>query len=72
MRATPASNEMTPLHVAVMCGHLACLQLLVQSGGDIMAQDSNKLTASDYAIREGQMFCLNYLDEQIGEYMGRR
>lgn len=71
VKATPASNEVTPLHVAVMCGHLACLQLLVQSGGDVMALDSNNLTASDYAIREGQMFCLGYLEEQIGECGGR-
>ena len=66
VRHQRVSNEVTPLHIAAGCGHLACLQLLVQSGGDIMARDKRQLTPIDYANISGQDLCLNYLHDVIG------
>ena len=58
---------MTPLHIAAGSGHLACLQLLVQLGGDIMARDTEQLTPVDYASVNGQDLCLNYLNDVLGK-----
>ena len=67
IRSSLSSSEVTPLHVAALHGHLACLQLLVQLGGDIMVQDRRQLTPVDYAQINGQDFCFNYLNEVIGQ-----
>ncbi len=64
------SYEVTPLHIASCCGHLACLQLLVQSGGDILARDLSQRTPIDYANANGQELCLKYLNEVIGRWEG--
>ena len=60
------TNEVTPLHVAASLGHLACLQLLVQSGGDVLAMDKDQKTPLDYARAGRQDMCLNYLHEELG------
>ena len=60
------SKNVTPLHIAASAGHLACLQLLVQLGGDIMAKDIEQLTPVDYARVSGQNPCLNYLNDVLG------
>ena len=62
---------MTPLHVAASLGHLACLQLLVQSGGDILFTDNRNRTPLDCATSNGQELCLGYLQDQIGMGGGR-
>ena len=67
VRSNPSSKEVTPLHIAAGSGHLACLQLLVQLGGDIMARDTEQLTPVDYASVSGQDLCLNYLNDVLGE-----
>ena len=67
MTSTSGSHEVTPLHVAASLGHLACLQLLVQSGGDVLCMDSQHHTPLDYAVLNGQELCLNFLNEEIGE-----
>ena len=70
VRSNPSSKEVTPLHIAAGSGHLACLQLLVQLGGDIMARDTEQLTPVDYASVSGQDLCLNYLNDVLGEASG--
>ncbi len=65
--STPTTNEVTPLHVAAGLGHLACLQLLVQSGGDILWADNRNQSPLDYARANGQDLCFNYLQEQLGQ-----
>ena len=65
--STSSSHEVTPLHVAAGLGHLACLQLLVQSGGDVLYPDNQHRTPLDYAVLNGQELCLNYLNEEIGK-----
>lgn len=67
MCSTLSTNEVTPLHVSAGLGHLACLQLLVQSGGDVLFADKQQRTPLDYATSNGQELCLNYLHEQIGK-----
>ena len=69
VRSAVSSNEVTPLHIAAGCGHLACLQLLVQSGGDIMVQDRRQLMPIDYANMNGQDLCLNYLHDVISTFV---
>ena len=66
VRSNPGSKEVTPLHIAAGSGHLACLQLLVQLGGDIMARDVEQLTPVDYASVNGQDLCLKYLNDVLG------
>lgn len=66
MRSNTVSKEVTPLHIAAGSGHLACLQLLVQLGGDIMARDVEQLTPVDYASVNGQDLCLKYLNDVLG------
>ena len=66
MQSSDDSKNVTPLHIAAGFGHLACLQLLVQLGGDIMARDSEQLTPVDYASVNGQDLCLNYLSDVLG------
>ena len=68
IRSTLSTSEVTPLHIAALHGHLACLQLLVQLGGDIMVQDRCHLTPVDYAQINGQDLCFNYLNEVIGKW----
>ncbi len=65
--STGVTNEVTPIHVAAGLGHLACLQLLVQSGGDVLAMDNRQKTPLDYASLNGQDLCLNYLHNEVGE-----
>lgn len=60
---------MTPVHVAASAGHLACLQLLVQLGGDVLARDSKQLTPIDHANISGQELCLNYLHNILCEWV---
>jgi ankyrin repeat protein len=67
IRSTLTTSEVTPLHMAARHGHLACLQLLVQLGGDIMVQDRFHLTPVDYAQINGQDLCFNYLNEVIAQ-----
>lgn len=67
VRSNPNSKEVTPLHIAAGSGHLACLQLLVQLGGDIMARDTEQLTPVDYACVNGQDLCLKYLNDVLGK-----
>ncbi len=62
----PVTNEVTPLHVAAGRGHLACLQLLVQSGGNVLARDKELKTPLDYAINGRHESCLSYLHEELG------
>ena len=69
VRSNPSSKEVTPLHIAAGSGHLACLQLLVQLGGDIMARDVEQLTPVDYASVNGQDLCLKYLNDILGTYV---
>ena len=69
IRSTLSTSEVTPLHIAALHGHLACLQLLVQLGGDIMVQDRYHLTPVDYAQINGQDLCFNYLNEVIGKWV---
>ena len=66
MQSSDDSKNVTPLHIAAGSGHLACLQLLVQLGGDIMARDTEQLTPVDYACVNGQDLCLNYLNDVLG------
>lgn len=68
IRSSLTTSEVTPLHIAALHGHLACLQLLVQLGGDIMLQDKRHLTPVDYAQINGQDLCFNYLNEVIGQW----
>ena len=63
----PISSQVTPVHVAASLGHLACLQLLVKSGGDIMALDKDHKTPLDHARTSRQDLCINYLHEELGE-----
>ena len=72
MYALGNTKEVTPLHIAASLGHLACLQLLVQSGGDVLAFDNQQKTPLDYAASNGQELCLNYLHEEIGEFIFRK
>ena len=67
MQSSDDSENVTPLHIAAGSGHLACLQLLVQLGGDIMARDTEQLTPVDYASVNGQDLCLNYLNGVLGK-----
>ena len=66
VRSSPSSNEVTPLHVAAECGNLACLQLLVLSGGEVTAKDSLMRTPSSCASVSGQRLCCSYLSEVLG------
>ena len=70
VKSSVSSGEITPLHVAAQHGHLACLQLLVHTGGDIMRQDRRHMTPVDYAQVHGQGLCFNFLIEIIGEWPG--
>ncbi len=65
MKSFVESGEVTPVHVAAGSGHLACLQLLVQLNGDVLARDVKQLTPIDYANINGQELCLNYLHSVI-------
>ena len=67
MQSSDDSKTVTPIHIAAGSGHLACLQLLVQLGGDIMARDTEQLTPVDYASVNGQDLCLNYLNGVLGK-----
>lgn len=69
IRSTSLTSGVTPLHLAARHGYLACLQLLVQLGGDIMVQDKFHLTPVDYAQIHGQDLCFNYLNEVIGKWV---
>ena len=62
----PSSKEVTPLHIAAGSGHLGCLQLLVQLGGDIMARDTEQLTPVEYANINGCEPCFIYLLDALG------
>ena len=62
----PGSKEVTPLHIAAGSGHLACLQLLVQLGGDIMARDTEQLTPMEYASINEHEPCFIYLLDILG------
>ena len=66
MQSSDDRENVTPLHIAAGSGHLACLQLLIQLGGDIMARDAEQLTPVDYAGANGQDLCLNYLNDVLG------
>ena len=66
MQSSDDSKNVTPLHIAAGSGHLACLQLLVQLGGDIMARDTEQLTPVDYASVNGQGLCFKYLNDLLG------
>ena len=66
VQSSDDSKNVTPLHIAAGSGHLACLQLLVQFEGNIMARDTEQLTPVDYAIVSGQDLCLNYLNDVLG------
>ena len=66
VQSSSINRGVTPLHIAAGSGHLACLQLLVQLGGDIMATDTDQLTPVDYAIENSQDLCLNYLNDILG------
>lgn len=72
MSSTSGSHEVTPLHVAAGLGHLACLQLLVQSGGDVLCMDAQHRTPLDCAVLNGQELCLNFLNEEIGKMQNKQ
>ncbi len=67
MKTLTDSSEITPVHIAAGTGHLACLQLLVQLGGDVLARDAKQLTPIDHANISGQELCLNYLHSILCE-----
>ena len=67
IRSSSATNEVTPLHVAAKYGNLACLERLVESGGNPLAKDSLNKMPRDYAQENGQELCLEFLQEQSGE-----
>ena len=66
MQSSSVNRSVTPLHLAAGSGHLACLQLLVQQGGDILATDTEQLTPVDYARENHRDLCLNYLNDVLG------
>ena len=66
MRSIDVSKNVTPLHIAAGLGHLACLQLLVQQGGNILATDAKQLTPMEYARKNGKDLCLSYLNDVLG------
>ena len=66
MQSSDDVKNVTPLHIAAESGHLACLQLLVQQGGNILATDTEHLTPVDYAEKNGKDLCLSYLNDVLG------
>ena len=67
IRSSVQSGEVTALHIAASCGHIACLQQLVESGGNPVARDGKNQLPRDHAKRNGQELCLDYLQRQSGE-----
>ena len=60
-------NKMTALHLAAVKGHTACLQLLLEAGGDVTKQDIGGATPLHSAALEG-----NYQEvRMLVEYGGR-
>ena len=67
IRSSNATNEVTPLHIAARQGNLACLEMLVESGGNPLAKDSINKMPRDYAQENGQELCLEFLQKQSGK-----
>jgi hypothetical protein len=58
----PDAMKMTPLHHAVVLGHLDIVKVLVEEGPcNIEAADKLKRTAVIHAVRNGQLVVLGYL-----------
>lgn len=55
------SQGQTPLHAAAKMGHLACVQTLVEHGGDVLAKDHEGLTSTNVAYLQKQAICSRYL-----------
>ncbi|QQR49171.1 ankyrin repeat domain-containing protein [bacterium] len=51
----------TPLHLAVMQGHLQCVQFLLDNKADINAQNDNNDTPLHLAVYRGQLACVQIL-----------
>jgi ankyrin repeat protein len=42
----------TPLHYAADCGHMDCVRLMIEYGGDVTLQDSQGKSALDLAVSD--------------------
>jgi len=61
-------NEICPegnsvLHIAAAAGHIDCLELLIECGAKVNAQDYNNRTPLEYAVMYGNFDCASLLIE---------
>ncbi|KAL6114965.1 sncaip [Pungitius sinensis] len=54
-------NGNTAVHVAAQCGHLTCLQTLVEYGSNVTVQNQQGERPSQSAERQGHSTCARYL-----------
>ncbi len=60
------------MHIAAKSGNLACLERLVESGGNPLAKDTANKMPRDYAQECGQELCLEFLQKQSGNNNNNR
>jgi len=68
INATSRKSGITPILLASCFNNVSMVELLLKNGAEINAQDSNGMSAKDYAKKLGQKKMIAFLDEHGAKY----
>jgi len=68
INSTSRKSGITPIVLASCFNNISMVELLLKNGADINAQDSNGMSAKDYAKKLGQKKMITFLDEHGAKY----
>lgn len=57
----------TPLHLSAEHGHCRNIEILIDSGADLLVKDANGLTPLELARHTGHNDCENMLESALGK-----